>query len=205
MSRTHPSNAELLCGNAFSFCSPSGRLRGCTPQKSDFRCRSRRPAFVSSKASFRHLLDAAQTLERRKVVCLSPERQPPNIRQFITRENALGITSARIIPSLFFTPLLRAVWVPVANVFDLGADIGAMGSATELVVAGECRPVHCDLRHRITSRCVVGSLFDLCEIPKMAHDFSFCICGRRFFCSHLMAGRASCHGCCRMVNYPEST
>jgi len=79
------------------------------------------------------------------------------------------------------------------------------GIGDAVSVARECRPLHCDLRHRITGRCVVGSLFDLCEIPKMAHDFFFCMCGRRLFCSHLMAGRAFVPRCRRMLNYPEST
>ncbi len=88
-------------------------------------------------------------------------------------------------------PLLYSVLfvVSAANIFNLGADIGAMGAALQLVVPGKRRRFHCVLRNRIAGRHSARPLFDLCEIPQMAYDFSLCLCRCRLFCPCLLGGR----------------
>jgi Mn2+/Fe2+ NRAMP family transporter len=87
-----------------------------------------------------------------------------------TQEISARVTGAGIAANLRKNcpkPFLYGVLfvVSVANVFSLGADIGAMGAAMQLLLPGEDKPVDCDVWRRIIGRCPAGSIFNLCEVP----------------------------------------
>ena len=82
----------------------------------------------------------------------------------IGRVTAVGI--AANLRNNYPKPLLYGVLfvMSVANVFNLGADIGAMG-VRPVGAARENRPVHCDLWYRIIGGSFARPIFDLRQIP----------------------------------------
>ena len=86
-------------------------------------------------------------------------------------------------PILVFVLLLMSV----ANVFNLGADIGAMGSSMALLVPHTGTLFTVLFGVFSLSDCSICSVHRLRQVPEVADPLSFCLYWRRISCSCFMA------------------